>query len=88
MGAAKSLGELIMPNSSASAVFLPFGSLMGIIPVDAVPRQRVRVLGDFSNVIGCDRRAPAFHAIPVSAGHDPACTASPPSLVPSGDGGI
>ena len=40
-----------MPDSSASAVMLlPFGSLTGVIPIDAVPQRRV--LGDFSGVLG------------------------------------
>lgn len=39
-----------MPPSSASVVvFLPFGSLTGVIPIDAVPQGRV--LGDFNNVL-------------------------------------
>lgn len=39
-----------MPHSSSSAVkFLPFGSLTGVIPIDAVPQGRV--VGDFSSVL-------------------------------------
>lgn len=46
-----------MPNSSATdVVFLPFGSLTGVIPIDAVRQERV--LGDLSNVLsGEGRRA-------------------------------
>ncbi len=76
-----------MSHSSASAVvFLPFGSLTGLVPIDSV--QRTRVLGDFSTIIGADRHLAMSHAIPVTAGSDPACSAWPPSLPPSGDGGI
>jgi hypothetical protein len=45
-----------MPNSSASDVmFLPFGSLTGVIPLDAV--RPGRVLGDLNSVLaGSGRR--------------------------------
>ena len=76
-----------MPLSSASAVvFLPFGSLTGIIPVDSV--QRVRVLGDFSSVLGCDRRAAATHSIPWSVDPIPAVQRDRRPSARAGDGGI
>lgn len=41
--------EFAMRHSPSSAVlYLPFGSLTGVIPVDAV--QKGRMLGDFSSV--------------------------------------
>jgi hypothetical protein len=49
--------EFAMRDSSPSAVLLPFGSLTGIIPVDAVPRGRV--LGDASSVIAGSHRPPS-----------------------------
>jgi hypothetical protein len=63
-----------MPDSSASAVMLlPFGSLTGVIPIDAVPQRRV--LGDFSGVLGgSDSRL----AEPV--GGDPFGTAVPANI--------
>src|SRR5262245_21966452 len=42
--------EFAMRDSSSSAVlFLPFGSLTGVIPVDTVSRERI--VGDFSSVL-------------------------------------
>ena len=68
-----------MPKSSASSVlFLPFGALTGVIPTDSV--QRVRVIGDFSRVIGCDRRADAADDSRFVGRPDAVCTAWPLSL--------
>jgi hypothetical protein len=76
-----------MPHSSASAVvFLPFGSLTGVIPIDSV--QRVRVRGDFSSVIGCDRHGAAPHSIPWSVDPIPAVQRGRCPSARAGDGGI
>jgi hypothetical protein len=76
-----------MPISSASAaVFLPFGSLTGVVPVDAVPQARV--LGDFGSVIGRGWLVAESAAIPVVDRSSPACTELPPSSDRAGGGGI
>ena len=78
-----------MPNSSASAsVLLPFGSLMGAIPVDSL--QRERVLGDFESILSGSGRRPSeiqqqiHSAILPGSAH----TELSPSLKPRRDGGI
>lgn len=38
-----------MRDSSSTTVFLPFGALTGVIPVDSIARERT--LGDFSSVL-------------------------------------
>ncbi len=72
-------------SSSSTSLLLPFGSLMGVIPTDAVSRGRV--IGDFSSALDRDQAVTESPATPVVAGFYPACAAWPPSL-PSGDGGI
>ena len=56
-----------MSHSSASAgALLPFGSLTGVVPTDSIHSiQRVRVVRDFSSVLGCDC-VPQAHEIPWS----------------------
>jgi hypothetical protein len=50
--------EIVVPPSSASAsLLLPFGSLMGTIPIDSV--ERGRVLGDFGSVLAGPGRRPS-----------------------------
>jgi hypothetical protein len=107
--------EFAMPKSPASdSLFLPFGSLMGAIPVDSI--KQGRVLGNFSSVVagaaqrlsevqqqihwaidpipaapsgGQDLNSPRlFASVPFRGCRNTASTALPPSLVPSGDGGI
>lgn len=79
------LGGLIMRQSAPStALLLPFGSLMGSIPVDALPRGRV--LGDPGRVLDRAKASADSPAI-VFAGSHPASAAWPPSLRKE-DGGI
>jgi hypothetical protein len=72
-------------SSPQAGLLLPFGSLTGIIPVDALSRGRV--LGDFSKTIDRDRSIAGRPATPVVAGPYPACAAWPPSFREE-DGGI
>lgn len=63
-----------MSNSSAKAdLFLPFGSLTGLIPIDSIRHKRV--LGDFSNVIGTEPQLARPRPKPAHAGSEPASTA-------------
>ena len=73
-------------SSSSASMLLPFGSLMGDIPIDAISSGRV--LGDFSNAIDRNRFLAGFPTTPNVVGLHPACTALPPSPIPSGGGGI
>jgi hypothetical protein len=78
-----------MPHSTLSArLEIPFGSLMGSIPMDSI--KQGRVLGDFSSIIaGPDRLISEFLAAVSFRGCCyTACAASPPSLTPRRDGGI
>jgi len=75
-----------MPNPSVSdIVFLPFGSLTGVIPIDAVPQGRV--LGDFGSVVAGQDHRPAERRVAVVAQSYPACARWSPSLE-KGDSGI
>ena len=78
-----------MPHSSASAsLLLPFGSLMGDIPVDSM--QRGRVLGEFGGVLAGPEQRSSDIQRQIHSVIDPFPPVSrdrrPPS--PSGDGGI
>ena len=73
-------------SSPSASLLLPFGALMGAIPIDAISRGRV--LGDFSSAIDSNRFTAGRPATPVVAGSRPVSAALSPSLVPSGDGGI
>lgn len=66
-------------------MFLPFGSLTGVVPVDAVSRGRV--LGEFGRVID-DSWRPSQIQQQIHSVIEPGCTASPPAPRPKGDGGI
>jgi hypothetical protein len=79
-----------MSHSSTSAgLVLPFGSLMGSIPMDSI--QPGRVLGDFGKALGePGNRSPELPIAAMSFGGRCmiAGAALPPSLSPSRDGGI
>jgi len=73
-----------MPNPSVSdIVFLPFGSLTGVIPIDAVPQGRV--LGDFGSVVAGQDHRPAERVAEVAQSY-PAGARWSPSLE-KGDSG-
>jgi hypothetical protein len=78
-----------MPHLSSSAkLVLPFGSLMGSIPMDSA--QPVRALGDFSGILAGQSSliSEFLAAVSFRGCCYTACAASPPSLTPRRDGGI
>jgi hypothetical protein len=78
-----------MPHSSLSArLVIPFGSLMGSIPIDSV--QQERVLGDFSGIPPGEGHpiSEFLAAVSFRGCCYTACAALPPSLTPRRDGGI
>ena len=78
-----------MRHSSSSAVlFLPFGSLTGVIPIDAVPRERT--LGGFGSVLaGSGQRVTEIQQqIHSAIDPGPVVPRSRRPSLPSGGGGI
>lgn len=81
-----------MPDSSTSAVaFLPFGALMGVVPIDAMPQGRV--LGEFGGILTGANHSSSKNrgAVQYSGRPEPvcaACAAWPPSPGARADGGI
>lgn len=75
-------------SSSSAALFLPFGSLTGVIPTDAVGRGRM--LGDFDSVLSGSARRGSEIQQQIHSVIDPFphVTRGRRPSDPSGDGGI
>ena len=73
-------------RSSSPVMFLPFGSLTGVIPVDSVSRGRV--IGDFGTVLADRRNSDIQQQIHSVIEPIPTVPRSRRPSLPSGDGGI
>ena len=75
-----------MSNASPSArMLLPFGSLMGSLPIDSLlPGQ---VPGDANSLVA-EPRSEFLSDVALRGYRITACAALPPSLTPRRDGGI